>query len=110
MLIDTHCHLEEEYYDSIDSVIKNMPGIMITAGCDSKSNKEVLERVKNEKVYGALGIHPEFVDSYTDDDLKWIEKHINDSKIVGIGEVGLDYHYDETSKEKQKELFENKLY
>lgn len=109
MLIDTHCHLEEEYYDSIDDVINRMPGIMITAGCDSKSNKEVLKRIQNEKVYGVIGIHPEFIDSYTSADLNWVEEHIHDPKIVGIGEVGLDYHYDETSKEKQKELFEQQI-
>lgn len=109
MLIDTHCHLEEEYYDNLEEVIERMPGIMITAGCDSKTNKEVLERIKKNSIYGVIGIHPEFVESYQESDLKWIEEHINDSKIVGIGEVGLDYHYDETTKEKQKELFEKQI-
>ncbi len=109
MLIDTHCHLEEQYYENMDEIINRMPGIMITAGCDSKSNKEVLKRIENESVYGVIGIHPEFVDSYTEDDLSWIEEHINNPKIVGIGEVGLDYHYDETSKERQKELFERQI-
>lgn len=109
MLIDTHCHLEEEYYDNLEEVIERMPGIMITAGCDSKTNKEVLERIKKNSIYGVIGIHPEFVESYQESDLKWIEEHINDSKIVGIGEVGLDYHYDEATKEKQKELFEKQI-
>lgn len=109
MLIDTHCHLEEEYYDSIDEVINRMPGIMITAGCDSKSNQEVLKRIEHENVYGVIGIHPEFVDSYQEEDFAWIEKHINNPKIVGIGEIGLDYHYDETTKEKQKVLFERQI-
>lgn len=109
MLIDTHCHLEEEYYDNLEEVIERMPGIMITAGCDSKTNKEVLERIKKSSIYGVIGIHPEFVESYQESDLKWIEEHINDSKIVGIGEVGLDYHYDEATKEKQKELFEKQI-
>ncbi len=107
MLIDTHCHLEKQYYENMDEVIQRMPGIMITAGCDRDSNKEVLEIInKNKSIYGVIGIHPEFVDNYQEEDLKWIEEHIQDSKIVGIGEVGLDYHYDESSKEKQKELFE----
>lgn len=110
MLIDTHCHLEEKYYPSLDQVVDKMPGVMITAGCDSKSNLEVLENVKKyQKVYGVLGIHPEFVNSYQPEDLVWIENHIQDSKIVGIGEVGLDYHYDEESKEKQKILFEAQI-
>ena len=110
MLIDTHCHLEKQYYENMDEVIQRMPGIMITAGCDRDSNKEVLEIInKNKSIYGVIGIHPEFVDNYQEEDLKWIEEHIQDSKIVGIGEVGLDYHYDESSKEKQKELFEKQI-
>lgn len=109
MLIDTHCHLEKEYYSNIEEIMANMPGVMITAGCDIKSNLEVLERIQNANVYGVIGIHPEFVNDYKEEDLKWIEEHIYDSKIVGIGEVGLDYHYDETSKEKQKELFEKQI-
>jgi len=110
MLIDTHCHLEKQYYENMDEVIQRMPGIMITAGCDRDSNKEVLEIInKNKSIYGVIGIHPEFVDNYQEEDLKWIEEHIQDSKIVVIGEVGLDYHYDESSKEKQKELFEKQI-
>ncbi len=110
MLIDTHCHLEKQYYENIEEIIQRMSGIMITAGCDKNSNKEVLEIIrKSASVYGVIGIHPEFVESYQEEDLNWIEEHIQDSKIVGIGEIGLDYHFDESSKEKQKELFEKQI-
>ena len=64
MLIDTHCHLSCEDYDNLDEVINEMKGIMIISGCDTKSNKEVLEIVdKYENVYGTLGIHPEEIDN-----------------------------------------------
>lgn len=110
MLIDTHCHLEEALYEDIHEVINRMSGLMITAGTNRETNQEVLVRVKeNDNVYGVIGIHPEFVDSYQEEDLKWIEEHLQDEKIVGIGEIGLDYHYDDTKKEEQKRLFERQI-
>ena len=60
-------------------------------------------------MYGSLGIHPESADTYTDDDLHFIEEHINDLKVVAIGEIGLDYYWTKDNKEKQKELFEYQL-
>lgn len=106
MLIDTHCHLNKEEYNNIEEVIKGMNGIMITAGCDDKSNLEVIEQVSlYENVYGVLGIHPESVTEVTEESFKIIENHINNPKIVGIGEVGLDYYWDKEHKKEQKALF-----
>ena len=60
-------------------------------------------------MYGAIGIHPEYVDNYTKEDLFFIEKNLTNKKIVAIGEIGLDYHYTKDNKEKQIELFESQL-
>ncbi len=114
MLIDTHCHLYKEYYDDIDSIIKlskeNNVMYYINNGCDAKSNIEVLESVeKYPSVYGALGIHPEYVENYTLDDIKFIEDNLSNPKIVAIGEIGLDYHYSKENKEKQIKLLELQL-
>ena len=59
-------------------------------------------------MYGALGFQPEVAEGINDDDFSFIEKHINDDKIVAVGEIGLDYHYD-VDKEKQKEVFKRQL-
>mgnify|MGYP000426530541 FL=1 len=73
------------------------------------SNKEVLELVKKyDIVYGALGIQPENLDELNDENISFIEEHINDDKIVAVGEIGLDYHYD-LDKERQKDLFKRQL-
>ncbi len=113
MLVDTHCHVFREYYDDIDDVIKrardNNIGMIIVNGYNKNSNREVLKLVKKyDIVYGALGIQPEEIDDYTDDNLKFIEEHINDDKIVAVGEIGMDYHYD-IDKDRQKELFKKQL-
>ena len=113
MLVDTHCHIFREYYDDIDDVIKraidNDVGMIIVNGFNMKSNKEVLQLIKKyDIVYGALGIQPEELDDYSEENLNFIENHIMDDKVVAVGEIGLDYHYD-IDKEKQKELFKRQL-
>jgi TatD DNase family protein len=113
MFIDTHCHIVSEYYDDIDEVIKNAidNGVLkiIVNGYNMQSNREVLELVKKyDIVYGALGIQPEELYDYNDDSLKFIEDHINDEKIIAVGEIGLDYHYD-TDRNLQKGLFKRQL-
>ena len=113
MLVDTHCHLFKEYYDDIDSVIKNAIDngvkMVVVNGYNMNSNREVLKMVeKYNIVYGALGIQPEEVKDYHDDDLRFIEEHINDNKIVAVGEIGLDYHYN-VDKKLQKTVFKKQL-
>lgn len=110
MLIDTHCHLSNDDYETIEDIIKNMNGIMIASGCDDKTNKEVLELVnKYNNVYGTLGIHPEEIDSLTKNSFKFIEENISNPKIVAIGEIGLDYYWVKDNIDRQKEIFEYQL-
>ena len=114
MLIDTHCHLYKEYYGDIDNIIKlskeNNVMDYINNGCDAKSNIEVLKSVeKYPSVYGALGIHPEYFENYTLDDIKFIEDNLSNPKIVAIGEIGLDYHYSKENKNEQIKLLELQL-
>lgn len=110
-MIDTHCHIYKEYYDDIESIIKKMDNnIIIVSGTNLKNNKEVLELCnKYDNVYGTLGIHPEDIDDEIEETLNFIEDHINDNKIVAIGEIGLDYYYITDNKEKQKQLFIKQL-
>lgn len=112
MFIDTHAHILSEYYENTSEVIKRAAenGItrIINNGCDGQSNKEVIESLSKE-VYGAIGIHPESVDKYTDEDITFIKENIKNPKIVAIGEIGLDYYYTKENKEEQKKLFELQL-
>lgn len=113
-MIDTHCHVYSEYYNDIPTLIKNIKaaGIekIIINGCDMKTNLEVLDLVKKyDIVYGALGFHPtELNDNYIEE-IEWLNEHINDDKIVAIGEIGLDYHYPNTNKNKQLDAFKRQL-
>ena len=113
MLVDTHCHIFREYFEDIDEIIQNSMSngvrMIIVNGTNRRDNEEVLELVKRyDIVYGALGIQPEEINDYIEDNLKFIEEHIDDDKILAVGEIGLDYHY-EFNKELQKELFKKQL-
>ncbi len=114
MFTDTHCHIYSEYYDDIDDIIKisELKGVnrYINNGCNSKTNKEILELIKKyPNMYGALGIHPEDIDTYSLDDIKFIEDNLVNDKVIAIGEIGLDYHYSKENKEEQIKLFELQL-
>ena len=114
MFVDTHCHIYSEYYDDIDNILSisksNNISYYINNGCDHKSNKEIIELIdKYPNMYGAIGIHPESVLDYKMEDLKFIEDNLNNTKIIAIGEIGLDYHYGKETKEEQIKLLEYQL-
>ena len=114
MYIDTHCHISRNDYNDIPFLISKIKesGIskIIVNGCDMESNLEVLELVeKYDIVYGAIGFHPTELDVFNEDNLLWLEEHINDDKIVALGEIGLDYHYDNTDKNKEIDIFKKQL-
>lgn len=114
MFIDTHCHLFNEYYDDIEEIIRkckdNNIKYIIVSGCDKKTNIEVLELIsKYDMVYGSLGFHPTELKDFCYDDLEWLEEHINDNKIVAVGEIGLDYHYENSDREKQINVLRRQL-
>lgn len=114
MYIDTHCHLSKEDYD-IDKLVEechqNHVDILIMSGCDKKGIKEGLEIIqKYKEIYMTVGFHPSEIETTTKEDIKWLEKIIKENKkIIGIGEIGLDYHWEKDKKEAQKNLFEQQL-
>lgn len=114
MLIDTHCHLSEEYYDNIDEVILDNRKAdvfrIIISGCDRKGIEEALIYTKMyDDVYMTAGFHPEEVDRVSDADLEYLKKVLQEKKTVGLGEIGLDYHYVKDNRAKQIALFEKQL-
>ena len=106
-MIDTHCHLFKQYYDDIEEVIKKMDNnIIIVSGTNDLDNLEVIELCsKFSNVYGTIGVHPTEINHLTDKSFKIIEDNINNPKIVGIGEIGLDYYWEKDNKDLQKEVF-----
>ena len=107
MLIDTHCHLEKNDYPNLEEIIHHMDGnIMIVSGENLESSLEVDKLTKKyDNIYGTIGFHPNELENFNDETFNKLERLLDNKKIVGIGEIGLDYHYGDLDKEKQKKAF-----
>ena len=110
MFCDTNCHILSEYYDDIDEILKDAKEVgvsrVINAAYNLESSKEVMALVKKyPEMYGVVGLHPENIE----EDFDYTIFDNLDKKIVGIGEIGLDYHYTKDNKDKQIEVFERQL-
>ncbi len=114
MFTDSHCHLYYEYYEDLGQILENAEEHHVNrfflASSNRKDMEEVLDTSKNyDTVFACLGIHPEDVDTYQEEDLEFLEMHLQDEKVIAIGEIGLDYHYTKENKEAQKSLFRKQL-
>ena len=125
--IDTHCHLEmDEFNPDRDKVIERAKnaGIetMITIGSDLKGNKGALELSERyDSIYATVGFHPHDAKDFTDEIFEKIREWATPphppldeggqrgSKVVAIGEIGLDYHYDNSPREVQRDVFKRQL-
>ncbi len=111
MFTDTHCHLSKEDYENIDEVVKrakeNKIDRLIICGCDTKGIKEAVEIAnKYENVFLEIGYHPSEANIVTEEEIENLEELIKtNKKVVAVGEIGLDYHWDKDNKDKQKKLF-----
>lgn len=112
ILIDTHLHLLKEDNKNISEIIKraedNDVKYLILGGSSIKDNLENISLAKeHDNIFITLGYHPEEVLNISNDDLVLLENQIieNKEKVVGIGEIGLDYFYNKNNQNEQKELF-----
>ena len=109
MLFDTHVHLNdsryENYHEIIEKARKENVRKMLVVGYDLESSKLAIKIASEYPfIYAAIGLHPDKANDEYENDLVELEKLIN-TKVVAIGEIGLDYHYEGYSKERQKDLF-----
>jgi TatD DNase family protein len=114
MLIDTHCHINDErLLKDIDFIINQINDNLdcaINVGYDLISSQISVDLAdKYLKIYSAVGIHPEYVNDVTIETLSELTALCKKDKVVAIGEIGLDYHYSTEYKEKQKEIFIKQL-
>jgi len=109
-LIDTHSHIDMKDFDNLGEIISNAEnsGVkeIIIPSVDRNSFERVIKIANGyENVYCALGIHPTEAQKATDDDFEKIIELSTNKKVVAIGECGLDYYWDKTYINEQKEVF-----
>ena len=116
MLFDTHAHYDDEAFDADrDALLTALPdcgvGLVIDPGCDLTSSRRAVElAAAYPHVYAAVGIHPENCGGCTDDDLAALRPLAQQPKVVAIGEIGLDYYWEENPpREFQQQVFRRQL-
>jgi len=111
MYFDTHAHYCDKRFDEDrDELIGSMPAggvsLILNAGSNLKSSKMSVELAERFPfVYAAVGIHPHDVKSMTDDTMNELEEMHSHPKVMAVGEIGLDYHYDFSPRDVQKVRF-----
>ncbi len=115
MLIDTHAHLNDSKYDTyreelISSLSSNNVEKVFTVAYNRESIIDSINIAKaNKNIYAIIGVHPSDVDDYNEETIDLIRQSANNPKVIAIGEIGLDYHYDNINKEEQKRVFVEQL-
>ncbi len=114
-MIDSHCHLDvEPLYENINDIILRSKNVGISKLLTICTNLESFENIKkliniDSMIYGTFGIHPHDADKYLISKLKIIENAKYSKKIIGIGETGLDFYYNNSDKKNQIKSFTNHI-
>lgn len=114
-IFDSHAHYDATEFDTDrEDLLSGFPekGVVgvLNVGCDMESShKSLAFSQKYPYFWSAVGVHPEFAEEVGGDWIDNLELLLGSQKVVAIGEIGLDYHYDTPSREAQKSVFEQQL-
>ena len=116
MLFDTHAHYDAEQFDADrDEVLGALPGagiaLAVNPGCDLPSSRAAVALAERyDFLYAAVGYHPENCAPYRPEDLEALRELAEHPKVVAIGEIGLDYYWEENPpREFQQRVFRDQL-
>lgn len=111
MLIDSHAHLDDERFSGdTEGIIENFENdnleLVINIGADLRSSKNSVELAKtHENIYATVGVHPHSAKEVDETTIDSLRKLAKEEKVVAIGEIGLDYHYDNSPRDLQRKWF-----
>ena len=111
MIIDTHAHLTDEAFkENVEEIINSFNEhnlqMVFTIGYDLQSSKNCITLAeKHNNVYAIIGFHPSDIDQLTPQNYEWLESVITHPKVLAIGEIGLDLHYESQKLPEQIEGF-----
>lgn len=115
MLFDTHAHINVNQFDEdrkevIERAFSEGVEYIVVVGFDRETIPSALKLAEDyDKIYAAVGWHPVDAIDMTEEDLRWLEELSAHPKVVALGEMGLDYHWDKSPKEIQKEVFRKQI-
>lgn len=110
VFVDSHAHLDDEAFDEDrEEVIKDIlsgGNYFFNIGCDLKTSYSSYELSKKyDHVYAVVGVHPHEAKYYTAETREALKELLTKDKVMAIGEIGLDYHYDLSPRDVQREVF-----
>lgn len=114
-LVDTHCHLNFDAFDpDREQILENAraAGVnkILNPAIDLRTSQQIIELANQyQEVYAAVGVHPNSGASWTEATNQQLQALVGHGKVVAIGEIGLDYYWDKTPKEVQREVFIQQL-
>ncbi len=115
MIIDTHAHYDDRAFDEDrEEVLASMKAHGVERIVNIGSSLDACRRTialmdQYDFIYGALGVHPTECGELTEDDMEWLREQCALEKCVAVGEIGLDYYWDEPDREIQKKWFVRQL-
>ena len=111
MLFDTHAHLNDPAFDPdreelIAGLVGKGIGYVMNAGCSLESSKDIIRMAeKHPWLYASVGSHPDSADEVNEEVIEQYRKLCRHEKVKAIGEIGLDYYYEDIPREIQKNAF-----
>ena len=115
MIFDSHAHYDDPAFDEdreelLSSMKENGVACIVNAGTRIEHLMDTIRLTeKYSFIYGALGVHPDELDDIDEEKLQWMKSLCSHEKIVAVGEIGLDYHWNTFPREVQKKWFERQL-
>jgi TatD DNase family protein len=115
MFIDSHTHLDDPRFDQdrenvIESLREDGIDMVINIGADKESSLSTLELArKYDNIYAVAGVHPHSASELEEDGLDWLRDIAKEKKVVAIGEIGLDFYYDNSPRDIQRKWFKAQL-
>ena len=111
MLFDTHAHMDDRAFDEDrETLLTQLPeqgiGLLMNPGCSLASSRNAVALAERyDYIYAAVGSHPDAADEATDEVLAEYRALCKHEKVLAIGEIGLDYHYEDIPRARQQEAF-----
>ena len=115
MIFDTHAHYDDDAFDEdrdtlLGEIFSSGICCITDVGASVKSSKSAVALSKEwPQIYAAVGVHPDSTADMTEEDIETLRSLAQEKKVVAIGEIGLDYYWDNSPREVQKKWFERQL-
>ena len=116
LIFDTHAHYDDEAFDEdrdelLKAMRENEIEYIVNVGSSLKTSRQTIELIdKYDFMYGAVGVHPSDTAELNEENIEILREMLRNDRVVALGEIGLDYYWDEPDRHIQKKWFERQIY